>query len=755
MSWKVFDLETQTKKEYKRKATPFCKENYIVARGWKNEGDAVCSHSYFNSAEEVTDMVIEDHIDCLVGHNIKFDMLWSWEEQSIRDFITRGGKIWCTQYAEYLLRAHIKKYHMNSMDEIVSKYGGQLKHGGPKDLWEAGYNTSEIPKDMLIDYLVGTEEEQRNGGDIGNTELIYLGQLKLAKELNMMQIIEDRMDGLLATTEMEYNGLYVDVDEARSRTVVLHNKKLELEKALNEYIPKFEDPEMVFNWNSPVHKSCLMFGGTIKYKKQAPYLNDDGEWARKKETIDVYVMVDETIPSPPAIFDEDGSPVFHEGAVIFKSGKKKGLCKTKKLKVDGELKVKYQEFKVSLKGYTEPNEAWQTASVDANGAPLYSMDADTVEALQNRDIPFVKDYVSLSKLDKELGYYVKLDNKGEPVGMLTCVHRDSHIIHHKINHTSTVTGRLSSSDPNLQNIPRGDKSEIKRIFTSRFGSEGVMMECDYSQLEVVVQGVLSGDENLCNDLRNRVDFHCKRVSAAQHISYADAVLWCKDETHVKYATWKGIRTMAKIFSFQRAYGAGAKTIADSTGMSLEEVEALIVAEEEMYPGVVLFNDTVEQACKDSAVAFFDPARGNTYRRGYWIAPTGTRYSWRSWDAPKFMQDRGVRDAFSPPELKNYPVQGTGGEMVQVILGKLFRAYIKQGWWSGIPNAPALLVNTVHDCKWSDLLKSIQHKVGAVCKEVMESIPEHYNTTYDMNITVPFPVDVECGPNMYELHGLHD
>lgn len=113
---------------------------------------------------------------------------------------------------------------------------------------------------------------------------------------------------------------------------------------------------------------------------------------------------------------------------------------------------------------------------------------------------------------------------------LTCVDKRDHIIHHNLNHTTIVTSRLSGSNPNAQNIPRDDKSEVKKMFRSRFES-GKMLEADYSQLEVVVQGLLSMDENLCADIRNKVDFHCKRVAYKHGITYEEAVARCKDEHH--------------------------------------------------------------------------------------------------------------------------------------------------------------------------------------------------------------------------------
>ena len=227
--------------------------------------------------------------------------------------------------------------------------------------------------------------------------------------------------------------------------------------------------------------------------------------------------------------------------------------------------------------------------------------------------------------------------------------------------------------------------------------------------------------------------------------------WCKNEESPHYTKWKPERTKCKIFSFQRAYGAGAGTIAEETSMSLEETQDLIQAEDELYPGVVAFNKDVEATCHRTAKPFqaLNEITGQwqTFRRGYWTAPTGTRYSWRTYPAQEWQARRGIKDSFNPPEMKNYPIQGTGGEFVQGVLGLLVRKFIETDNYGG----KAFLVNTVHDCVWIDAHKDVYEQVCRDIKPIMESIPEYYNTRYGMNINVPFPVDVEYGSNMNALH----
>jgi DNA polymerase-1 len=733
----VFDEETENHVYKKRLGSPFDPRNYIVARGWKKQGDKRCSWKYFKDQEtaDASYLKIDDDVDLLVGFNIKYDLLWEMRanDASLRRFFKRGGRIWDCQYAEYLLQAQHQNYQMCALDDIIESYGGKKKIDAVKALWEAGHLTSEINPDLLIDYLVGTEEEKRNGGDIRNTELIFLGQIKKASLLGMLPAIAARMDGMCATTEMEWNGLKVDVKEGVRRLGILNAELAAAIAELEQYIPELPDG-MTFNWNSNFHKSALVFGGTVKYEKRDTYIDEKtGELARLK----AYEM-------RPAL-DSEGQPVY------FLSGKKKGEPKMQKVEVQGPLKTKIQEFHFEFPGHTKPEPAWKGAQLDAVGKPIYSTGADVIEELGTRNIPFLKAYAIRTALAKEIGtYYAVKDEDGKWTGMLTCVDPQDNTVHHKLNHTSTVTTRLSSSDPNLQNVPRGDKSEVKKMFVSRFKG-GKMMEADYSQLEVVVQGLLSGDKQLCEDLRNKIDFHCKRVSAKYDIPYDTALVWCKDENDPHYKEWKPKRTGVKEFSFQRAYGAGAAAIAYATGLDIDTVKDLIETEDRMYPGIVKFNDRVEKEVRESAKPFRDPARGyKAYRRGYYVAPTGTRYTFRSYDAPEFLKKKGIADSFSPPELKNYPVQGTGGEIVQLILGKLWRRFIETDNYGGM----ALLVNTVHDCVWADYDPTVEAALAADVKRIMESVPELLEAIFGIECTVPFPVELECGPNMLELKHMH-
>jgi DNA polymerase I-like protein with 3'-5' exonuclease and polymerase domains len=502
----------------------------------------------------------------------------------------------------------------------VEKYGGRKKIDEVKILWNQGMLTSQIDPGLMEDYLIGTYKEKRNSGDIGNTELIYLGQLKRAKELGMLPMIQARMDGLCATTEMEYNGIKIDIAEAQKRCSELQDELERTSKSLEQFIPTLPS-ELEFNWGSPNHRSALIFGGAIKYEKQSGYIDPKtNEEARYKAYEEV----------------QDGT---------YTSGKRKGSPRIRKVEIPGELRLRKTKFIVDLPGYIKPREEWAGKNIDARGKPIYKTNVDVIDALKDEDIPFLKLMGKRNDISKDLGtYYLQYDEKkNEYTGMLTCVDISNHIVHHSLNHCNTITTRLSSNNPNLQNIPTEGTSEVKKMFISRFNN-GVLLEVDYKQLEVVVQGMLSRCKQLCQDLRGGVDFHCKRVSAKFGIPYKEALYLCKDESAPDHKIWKERRRGCKEFSFQRAYGAGADAISKKTGMSKEEVEELILSEDRLYPGIVKFNESVEKSVKSSSTPFkqfFDGGGSKIYRRGYWNSPTGTRYGFRTYNAPDWLRQKGI------------------------------------------------------------------------------------------------------------------
>ena len=176
----------------------------------------------------------------------------------------------------------------------------------------------------------------------------------------------------------------------------------------------------------------------------------------------------------------------------------------------------------------------------------------------------------------------------------------------------------------------------------------------------------------------------------------------------------------------------------------------------MYPSVVQFDKLLEKEIVTNRIQsdrrIF--VSGIAFKQGesHWDAPTGTRYIWSEHETPEFMHKHGKYTGFSPTERKNYPVQGFGGEIMQTMLGKVFRHFVANDGFGG----DVLLVNTVHDCCLLDGKKGILEEVTKQVQEILETVPEVFNTAYPdtLNITVPFPAEAEVGRDLFDMEILH-
>lgn len=743
----TIDLETSIYKSYKRTANPFDNRNRVIMTGYKYD-DQEAIGMYFK--EEADEILPELDVDLMIGFNIKFDMLYFWEELKFRDFLLKGGEIYDCQYVEYLLDGAARRSHMGNLSDTAVKYGGTAKLDVVKELWKEGVQTIDIPEETLTAYLLGSERDGVEG-DIDNTYRVYLGQQvridKLANPEAFRAMVKNRMDGLLCTTEMEFNGLYIDLDSSeaiRDKQVKLMEESLE---ELTKFLPELPEG-FVFNWKSNVHKSCVLFGGTAKYSKWLPHLLD-GKKCYSKKTVRMPMfggVVGIGVKSGELYYlkSPTGDVVGKKGRYIkqdcYKSGKRIGEGKFKNVKVDDLTKVKgkINTLTYTFKGVTTPKEEWELASTDAAGNNLYTTNNVVMSEISKSDVEMCKALGVYIKTNKDLGTYFWIDNGKGKKGMLTLC--QGNIIHHSINHVNTVTTRLSSSNPNSQNIPRKGNSEVKKLFTSRF--KGLMAEIDFKQLEILVQAILTGDDELISGINDGIDFHCKRLALQKGTSYEKQLKLYKagDPQTVED------RVKAKGFSFQRAFGAGANAIAKTNGMDIDVVKQMIKNEEELYPNITAFDNMLKTHIINNMTGnnhVIVKGAMRTGKESAWQSPFGTIFKW-------FQEESEYSSSgldFSPTQRKNYPVQGTGGEIMQTVLGKLYR------WWIGKSDefrANVKLVNTVHDCVVLDGEERFLLPALAEVEDIMTNVHIYYLESFGIDIPVRFKVDTEIGKNLYDM-----
>ena len=761
MSYVIWDLETTTRTSYKRKANPMDPENYVVMQGYKKFGGKVVGDYYGKKRPDGTAwfrQLIEPPPPevapkMLVGLNAKFDLLYALREPENHAawmrYVSNGGTIWDCQLAEYLLEGMAPTEHMLSMDEIAPRYGGNTKYNEVKDLWDAGVETYDIDPDLLRRYLCGGSDDH---GDIGNTEVIFLAQLKRAKANGQLKSILLNMGSLICTTEMELNGMAVDVKLGMEQAAKVASDLADLTLALVEHLPA--DLPFDFNWSSTQQKSALIFGGTVGYKKRTPTLKDDGTQAYVLKKVRAYVLDD---GSTTEVHPSQGS-IPEERYAVFKGGKNAGEYKKKDVMVDDleRPKVPFRDYEYTFPQITEPKKQWQGS---AEG--VYSTSAEVIKALSNRGIPFLALLGQVTGLAKDLGtYYIVEDDKhpGQHKGMLTLVQATG-IIHHMLNHCSTVTARFSSSNPNLQNLPKEGKSLVKSIFISRFPG-GKIIQSDFTALEVYVQAVLTKCLQLIKDLQAGLDMHCARVATKEGCTYEEALLWCKGDSKRGIEPregWPKKRTAAKEFSFQRAYGAGADAIAETTGVPIEDIKALIIAEKARYPEVDDYYDQLTKIIKANSEPTNKfaqhpdvPHLTCNFRKSHFQTPDGKLYTYRESAAPEFLAKRplskgGCTTSFSPTEIKNYVVQGEGGEWAKAAMWLAVRAFYRTGNFGG----KALLVNQVHDALYGDSHPDVAVKAAATIHACMEAASEFMEWYFDWPVPVPVPSETMMGDNMMD------
>lgn len=781
MKVRIHDLETETNPWYGQLASPYCPDNYVVLDSWETINmsggkwevlEKTRPERRFNSVEEfqagwTNDL---DGIDIYVAHNAAYEMSWllKHDYQNFLAFLKRGGRVYCTAYAHYLLSNQQDTYP--ALNDVAPLYGGTPKVDAVKALWEAGVMTSAIDPALLSEYLSGPN------GDIANTTKVFLGTWQQLSQRGMLKMALVRMDALLFSAVCMHHGLKVDT--ARAAELQKHNEELlaELHSQVEKYLPPDMPPLAREQYRGTRFQlSAFIFGGPMKYTARVPREDAEGNPIFVKKEGPFFKSIKGALPEEECVFDEEAGGLWYcerlkEHQARYTAGKNKGAPKFDKYLTDevdlknGELIYEFpgllsDELRVKLSDAITGE--WKGAQTLTDGSPVISTSGDVLDVLAAHDLPVGKILKNIATIDKDLGsFYMKTDAKGKVSGMLQYVQPDG-FIHHTLNHTSTVTGRLSSNKPNLQQIPRAEeakegefKSRVKEIFISRFGDDGDVLQEDYSALETVGLQVLTGDTNLKGALLQGLDMHSMRLSAMEEKPYDYVVARTKDETHPEYGAWSVKRTDVKPVAFQYQYGATAYGMAMSTGKTQEFCQAFIDAEKKAFPEVEDWYDNIVYPTVERTAASNKPIRLEVeegrwalFGWGTFTTPSGTTYQFRQQSKQRWNPISRRREEvkeFTVPQMRNYPIQGESGFFVQLACGMLIRHFIANEFYGG----KCLPINTVHDACYFDTHKDVLVQAAYEVEAIMESIPEMLNNMWpDYNCEVPFPVAGGSGPNM--------
>lgn len=319
----------------------------------------------------------------------------------------------------------------------------------------------------------------------------------------------------------------------------------------------------------------------------------------------------------------------------------------------------------------------------------YSTAADVLEKLSG-EYPVVKHILEYRGLTKLKSTYAD--------GLAAYI-EDENRIHSTFNQTITATGRISSTEPNLQNIPIRMElgRQIRKVFIPKDGY--CFMDADYSQIELRVLASMSGDERLIEAYRSHADIHRTTASQVFHIPFEEV-------TDLQ-------RRNAKAVNFGIVYGISSFGLSEDLSISRKEAAAYIKQYFETYPQVKQFIDSLVKDAK---------------KNGYVVTLYGRRRP-----VPELFSSNFMQRSFGERVAMNSPIQGTAADIIKIAMIRVFERLKKEGLKSK-------LILQVHDELLIETALEEEEQVRMILEEEM---------VHASSLAVELEIDLHVGINWYE------
>ena len=319
----------------------------------------------------------------------------------------------------------------------------------------------------------------------------------------------------------------------------------------------------------------------------------------------------------------------------------------------------------------------------------YSTAADVLERLAP-DYPIVSEILEYRQLTKLKSTYAD--------GLALCIAPDGRI-HSTFNQTITATGRISSTEPNLQNIPiRMELGRlIRKVFVPKEGY--VFIDADYSQIELRVLAHMSGDQNLIAAYQHAEDIH--RITASQVFHTP-----LEEVTDLQ-------RRNAKAVNFGIVYGISSFGLSQDLSITRKEAEGYIASYFETYPGIKTFLDRLVTDAKE---------------KGYAETMFGRRRP-----VPELASSNFMQRSFGERIAMNSPIQGTAADIIKIAMIRVKQRLERE-------QLKSKLILQVHDELLIEAYEPELEDVQKILKEEME---------HAAKLKVPLEIDMHTGANWYE------
>lgn len=683
-------------------------DNYAVSAHWVIIEDGVISpinHLVWNHNEKPVpdgrDELQEALNSCskAIFHNAKFDAQW------LLDMEFDLPRVECTMVREFIF-AQARPWLLSLKATAERRDVTRKKSDLVDEMFKSGIGFEAMPLDTVLEYA---EADVISCAEIYLQQEAELSSSEYSEMKPIMELAQDKLDFLI---HMEGNGCQIDLDVLNE----VERQFLEEQEQIGKYLTSTIESLMgdtPINLNSGIDMNKVIYGrevidrdlhrkvfnvGVGPNGKPLPPARMPKKTEFNTAVRTTTVLVQKTLIQCCQACNGNGKVQKYKTITRQKNGKKyrvqgapyKNLSNCAECKGVGVFYVPTGQ-KAGLKLVPEgPRDAsihgFKTDKITLKRLIAQARQKDNEVAEE-----FLTKYMRYNAISTYLSSFV---------GAIRKWTRFTGLLHPNFNQTIARTGRLSSSKPNFQNLPKGSKFPVRRCIISRF-EDGMIGEIDYSGVEFRVAGELSKDSQIIEDIITGKDVH-KQTAAIINQCEVSAVS-------------KDMRQAAKAYTFAPLYG----------GMGANEPEHVQNYFKEyftIYKGLAAWHKTLmDGVLKDSLVRI----------------PSGKRYMFE--DARRLGNGR-ITNATA---VVNYPVQGFAGVIMQLACVRALRAFREQALRSK-------LILTVHDSLVTDIYPGELEQVKKALVWALSGVQEEMKERFDYDFVLPLDVEMEIGENWMEM-----
>ena len=691
----VLDLETtvQFGEDKSKDNSPYHPKNKIVSAHWRmvENGElgpaqrVITHHNDYKGTPDLTELK-EDlaRAEIIVCHNAKFDVSYLLETG-----FSIPEKVYCTMIGEYIF-ARGQRQELSLKATAERRDVTRKKSDLVDDLFKSGVGFEAMPLDTVVEYA---------DADVLSTAEIYMAQQEdLLKESNkgLVPTFTLMNEMLLFLTELERNGIAIDKDILMDVKDEFVSEKTQIEKDLDDIV-KDVMGDIPINLNSGADMSAVIYSRRVNDRNYHKNAFNIGLNARGKP-----------LPPPRMNASKFANTVRKSTRRVMKAIASHcevcdGRGKIRKRKVNGEpfknlstcSTCEGRGFTLAETGQVAGLKLVPTQASDAsiNG---FKTDKGTIKKLieQARAKDNLKAIEFLTKISRLNAISTYLDSFVKNIEGST---REDGLLHAQFNQTITRTGRLSSSKPNFQNIPKGHKFPVRKAIVSRFKG-GTIVEADFSGMEFRVAGELSRDEQIISDVLGGKDVH-KQTASIINQCEVDAVD-------------KHMRQDAKAYTFAPLYG----------GMGAAEpphVQAYFKEYFNIYKGLAKWHkELMDGVLRDGLIKL----------------PSGREFYFPN---SRRLGNGRITNATA---VVNYPCQSFAtADLVVISCVRALKRFKKE-------NFKSRLILTVHDSIIVDVHPDEDARVKSALKWAMGGLASEVKERYDYDLILPLDIEITQGVN---------